>query len=195
LKEGAMPEDPTKTDPDPKVDPKADPAKTDPDPKVDDQLGPAGEKALAEERAARRAAEKASKEAKAELEKLRKESMTDQEKAIAEARAEARKEALGTANERLMRAEIKAAAGNKLADPGDAVAHLRDAGDLDRFLSDDGEIDTKAVTSAIDELLKTKPYLAATAKTGALPGGGAKPSSNGFSMDDWLRDQAHAKRG
>lgn len=186
-----MPDD-TKTDP-PKTDPPTDPPKTDP-PKTDDTLGPAGEKALAEERAARKLAEKSAKDATAELEKLRKESMTDQEKAVAEARAEGRKEALATATDRLLRAEIKAA-GSKLADPGDAVAHLRDAGDLGRFLSDDGEVDTKAISSAIDDLVKAKPYLAATAKPGALPGGGAKPSSNGQSMDDWLRGEAQTKRG
>lgn len=176
-----------------KPDAAADPPKPDAA-KPDDTLGPAGEKALAEERAARKVAEKAAKDAQSELDKVRKANMTDQEKAIAEARAEARKEALGVASDRMLRSEIRAAAGTKLADPADAVAHLRDAGDLDRFLSDDGDVDTKAISSAIDDLVKQKPYLSAQARPGALPGGGAKPS-NGQSPDDWLRREYAAKSG
>lgn len=172
----------------------SDPAKPDPAPSPDDALGPAGEKALAEERAARKTAEKAAKDAQAELDKLKKASMSETEKLIADARAEARKEALGTASERMLRSEIRGAAGTKLADPADAVAHLRDAGGLDRFLTDDGDVDTKAITSAIDDLVKAKPYLAAQAKPGALPGGGAKPS-NGINPDDVLRAQYAKQTG
>lgn len=186
-----MPDEPVVTEP-AKTEP-TEPAKTEPA-KGEEPLGPAGEKALAEERAARKAAEKQAKDAQTELDKVRKANMTDQEKAVAEARAEGRKEALATATDRLLRAEVKAAAGNKLADPGDAVAHLRDAGGLDRFLTDDGEVDTKAVASAIDDLVKAKPYLASAAKPGALPGGGARPS-NGVTPDDWLRQQWRSKTG
>lgn len=192
-----MPDDPT---PDPAATPPAPapaPGGAKPpvtDPKADpDALGPAGEKALAEERAARKIAEKAAKDSAAELDKLRKESMSETEKAIATARDEARKEAIGGMAAKLLRSDIRAAAGAKLADPDDAVAHLSMAGDLNRFLSDDGEVDNKAVASAIDDLLKAKPYLAAQAKPGALPGGGAKPA-NGSSGSDWLREQFAAKR-
>lgn len=165
-----------------------DPPPTDP-PKPEDQLGDAGKKALAEERAARATAEREAKAAKAELAKIQKSNMSDQEKAIAEAKAEARKEALGEANSRVLRSEIRAAAGGKLADPSDAPALL---GDLSRFLNDDGDIDSKTVSSAIDELVKAKPYLAPAGRPGRLPGGGAKPSE-GVSMDDWLRDQAKGR--
>lgn len=181
-----MADDPNAPDPnqpDPAAPPPPDP------PKPEDQLGDAGKKALAEERSARAAAEKAEKAAKAELEKLRKASMSEQEKAIAEAKAEARKEALGEANVRVLRSEVRAAAGGKLADPSDAPALL---GDLSRFLNDDGDVDSKAVSSAIDELVKAKPYLAPAGRPGRLPGGGAKPSE-GLSMDDWLRDQAKGR--
>ena len=147
---------------------------------------------LAAERDKRQAAEKRAKAAEAELEKRKAASMSEQEKAIADARAEARKEALSTATDRLVRAEIKATAADRLADPGDAVAHLRDSGGLERFVDEDGEVDLKAVSSAIDDLVKSKPYLARQAKPGALPGGGARPS-NGPTMDDWLRDQASSR--
>lgn len=165
---------------------------TPPEPKPD-TLGPAGEKALAEERSARKAAEKAAKDAAAELDKLRKQGMSDQEKAIAEAVDAARKEERVNSSAARIRSDIRAAAGTKLADPADAVAHLATEGDLNRFLTEDGEVDTKAVSSAIDDLLKAKPYLAAQAKPGALPGGGAKPA-NGSSGNDWLREQFAAKR-
>lgn len=152
-----------------------------------EDLGDAGKKAIDEERKARRAAEKAAKDAQAELDKLRQESMSEQEKAIAQARAEAKTEVLKDANQRVLRSEIKAAAGGKLADPADAVGLL---GDLDRFVGDDGEVDSKAISSAIDELIKSKPYLAANGSRPApLPGGGATPP-NGISIDDDIRRRA-----
>jgi hypothetical protein len=161
-----------------------------PEPKPEDALGETGQRALAAERQARSAAEKEAKAAKAELEKIQKANMSEQEKAITEAKAEARKEALGEANSRLVRSEVRAAAAGKLADPSDAPALL---GDLDRFVNEAGDVDAKALSSAIDELVKAKPYLApANGRPGRLPGGGAKPS-DGVSMDDWIRSQAAAK--
>lgn len=177
--------------PDAGAKPPEDPPKPEPAPaKPEDALGDAGKRALDEERAARSAADKRAKAAEAELEKIRKANMNETEKAIAEAKAQARQEALGEANTRVLRSEVRAAAGGKLADPNDAPALL---GDLTRFLADDGEIDTKAISSAIDDLVKAKPYLApAGSRPGRLPGGGAKPSE-GVSMDDWLRDQARGR--
>ena len=58
-------------------------------------------------------------------------------------------------------------------------------GDLDRFIVK-GEVDSKAITSAIDELVKAKPYLAAAGKARPLPGGGATQSS-GTSFNDTIR--------
>lgn len=174
-----MADDPTPDPPAP--DPTPDPA---PDP---DGLGDAGKAALAAERAARKAAEKAAKDAGAELEKLRKASMTDTEKAIAEAKAEGRQAAMAEANQRLLRSEIRAAAAGKLADPDDAPLLL---GDLDGFLDAQGEPNTKAISSAIDGLVKAKPYLAsAGSRPGPLPGGGAKPSK-GSDINAEIRQMA-----
>jgi hypothetical protein len=168
--------------PTPPADPADPPAPADPP-----DLGDAGKKALDEERAARRAAEKLAKAHADELDKLRKATMSEQEKAVAEAKAAGRQEALAEANSRLLRSEIRAAAAGKLADPGDAAALL---GDLDQFLDKSGEPDVKAITSAIDALVKAKPYLApAGARPGGLPGGGAKPSS-GTSINDHIRQMA-----
>ena len=155
-------------------------------PAEDDGLGDAGKKALAAERATAKAAEKRAKAAEAELERVRLENASAEEKAIAAARAEGRTEALATANVRLVRAEVKAAAGGVLQDPEDAVRLL----DLSEFgVDDDGEVDTKAITAAVRRLAESKPYLAVGAKPTALPGGGATPSQ-GFSMDDLIRRKA-----
>jgi DNA-binding NarL/FixJ family response regulator len=70
----------------------------------------------------------------------------------------ARSEALKAANERILRAEIKAAAAGKLADPSDALTML----DLSKFdVDSDGSVDPDEISEAIDKLLQNKPYLSA----------------------------------
>lgn len=72
------------------------------------------------------------------------------------------REALAKANTRIVRAEIKAAAAGKLADPADALTFLS----VDDFeVDDDGDVDTDEIAEAIDELLRRKPYLAAQGGT------------------------------
>jgi len=57
-----------------------------------------------------------------------------------------------------VRAEVRAAAAGKLADPSDALRFL----DLAQFeVGEDGDIDQDEIADAIDELLTQKPYLAA----------------------------------
>lgn len=89
-------------------------------------------------------------------------------------RRKAEQDALAKANARILRAEVKAAAAGKLADPADAYKFL----DLDQFeVDDDGNVDSEEVAEAIEELIKTKPYLAAaTAKRfqGTGDGGAAR---------------------
>lgn len=147
-------------------------------------LGDAGKKALDVVRAERAAAKKEAREAKAalteaqaELAKLR--GGNTEAQANADAAAKAVAEATQKANQRILRAEIKAAAGSKLSDPADAIRLL----DLDQFeVGADGEIDAKEIADAIDDLLKAKPYLAATATSGgrrfpASADGGARSGS------------------
>jgi hypothetical protein len=138
----------------------------DADDKVDGEeaLGDAGKQALdrtkqrlKDERAARRALE-------AELAELRKGKPAEGEQPDVEAiRAEARREAQAEANQRALRAEIKAAATGKLADPADALTFI-DATDLE--VDADGNVDADELAEAIDDLLKRKPYLAAAAQGG-----------------------------
>lgn len=146
-------------------------------------LGEAGLKALRAERARADEAERKRLAAETERDELRTKNQTAEEKAIEKAKKEGRDEATLEANRRIARSEIRAAAGGKLQDAEDAASFL---GDLDRFIVK-GEVDSKAITSAIDELVKAKPYLAAAgSKPRPLPGGGATQSS-GSSFNDELR--------
>ena len=122
-----------------------------------------------------------------ELAEMKARHQTSEEKAIEAAKKSGRDEALLEVNGRIVKSEIRAAAAAKVSDPEDAVTFL---GNLDRFIVK-GEVDTKAISSAIDELVKAKPYLAviATGKPRPLPGGGATPQS-GVSINDAIRQKA-----
>lgn len=73
-------------------------------------------------------------------------------------RREADAEATRRANTRILRAEVKALAAGKFADPADAPMYLN----LDEFdVDDDGEVDGDAIKAALDDVLKKKPHLAA----------------------------------
>ena len=145
-----------------------------PTPSAEDQLGDPGKRALQAERDARAAAEREAKTAKEELAKLQNATKTEHERALDAARKEGHTEALKKAAPLVVRLAAEAEAATKLADP-DAVAML---GDLNRFVGDDGSVDRKGLSSAIDELVKEKPYLAAGPGKGAGEGGprgGATP--------------------
>lgn len=158
--------------------PKPDPAKGDGEP-----LGAEGMKALQSERALRAAAEKKAEDAAAERDALKAQHQTEAEKAIEKAKQEGRNEAALEANRRIAKSEARAAAGGKVVDIDDAIQLL---GDLDRFIVK-GEVDSKAISAAIADLVKAKPYLAsAGSKAKPLPGGGATQSS-GSSFNDTLR--------
>lgn len=160
-------------DPPPADEPPGDPPAEEPPAAEDDEpLGDAGKKALEQERAARREAEKARKTLEGELEKVRRQSMSEQERAIAEARDQARNEALAEANRRIVAADVKAAAAGKLTNPALAVRLL----DLDQFEVDsEGNTDVEAISTAIDGLLQTDPYLAAGATPRPPGDGGGGP--------------------
>jgi hypothetical protein len=182
----AKPDDPKPDDP--KPDDSGNPSADPPAPSDD---GPDAEElrnALATERKTRKRME-------AEVERLKREGMDDTERQVAEAKAAGRAEALAEVNQKLVRAEVRAVAAAKLADPGDAVRLL----DLDEFeVSDDGTIDTRALGNAIDKLVEAKPYLAKPTGTTAPPrvpqgtrgGPGAPATEPGGGKDDaesWLR--------
>lgn len=150
---------------------------------ADEGLAEAGKKALDRERAARKAAAREARELKAKVAELEAKqaagAQQDQAQQDAEkARRDAEAAATAKANARILRSEIKAAAGGKLNDPADAVAHI----DLTQFEPDaDGEFDSAEIAEAISDLIKKKPYLAAKATgfqgggDGGARTGGSKP--------------------
>ncbi len=148
----------------------------------DDKLGEGGKKALQAERDARTAAEARVKELEAKL--SRKPKPDDKGDAgkdsdgkgdpplDAEAlKKEVRDEIAAETNARLIRAEVKAAAAGKLADPADAPKFI----DLAKIkIGEDGDPDAKQIKKAIEDLLKDKPYLAANGQGWGDVGGGGQ---------------------
>lgn len=164
-------------------------------PEPNDTLGAEGVQALEAFKRRAREAEAREKAQASELEKLRDAQRSESEKAVEKARKEAaegaRKEVLGQANRRILTAEIRAAAGGKLADPLDAVRLL----DVSSFeVSDDGEVDAKAITKAIDELIAAKPYLAANQKRfeGSADGGARQQDGANVEVSPGLGRLANA---
>lgn len=82
------------------------------------------------------------------LEDLEKQAMTDTEKAIAQAKADARSEVLGEVGSKLVDAEVRAAAAGRTVD----VEALLEGLDRRRFLTDDGDADRDAIGGWIDRV-------------------------------------------
>ena len=88
-------------------------------------------------------------------------------------------QAIAQANQRVLKAEVRAAASGKLNDPGDALRYL----DLTAFeVNEDGEVDSTAIGAAIDQLLASKPYLGKAEMT--PKGVSIKPPSGTRDGDD-----------
>jgi len=141
---------------------------SDADPDGADQLGDPGKKALDTMKGKLRAEREKRRALEAQLAERDKPAdgdQLDQDTLVRQAEATA----LARVNERLVKAEVKAAAAGKLADPGDAHRFL----DLSQFeVDDDGNVDADEVADAIEDLIKSKPYLAAQ-------GGSTKPRFQG----------------
>lgn len=99
---------------------------------------------------ARKHEERAKANAKAakELEEFKRQSMSETEKAIDEARNEGRKQALTEAGSKIAAAEVRAAATGRMT--AEQVDTLVDGINLARFIDDDGEVDRDAVTQFVD---------------------------------------------
>lgn len=114
-----------------------------------------------------------------EQEQAREAAMTDQEKAIQAAVDAALAEERAKSQGKLVAAAARAAAADLLADPEDAVQFI----DLSDFDPDD----TEALTAAVKELIKLKPYLA-KAPTRRTPDIDQGPVGDGApNPSDWLR--------
>lgn len=159
------------------VDSATPPAAPEGNPPGSEALGDAGKKALDAMKAERNAAKAEAKAVAEELAALKAAAEGRQaEHAAALAAREVEAAALAKANDRILKAEIRAAAAAKLADPADALRFL----DLSAFeVGADGDVDGSAVASAIDALISSKPYLAAQGKRfqGEADGGARNDSS------------------
>lgn len=143
----------------------------------EEALGDPGKKALATERAARKAAEKRAQEAEARAEAaLAKAEGREAEHLAEQERAEIERTALAKANERILSAELRAAATGKLAYPEDVLKYV----DITDFeVSDDGAVDADAITAAIADLIERRPLLAARGGTGAPKADHSQGASGG----------------
>lgn len=139
-------------------------------------LGDAGKKALDAMKADRNAAKAETKKIADEYAAFKAQAEgTQAEFEAAQKTRELERAALAKADERILKAEIRAAAAGKLNDPKDALSFL-DISTLE--VGEDGEVDGAAVAAAIDELIRSKPYLAAQGKRfeGDADGGARKES-------------------
>ncbi|MDR6907475.1 membrane protein involved in colicin uptake [Agromyces sp. 3263] len=115
-------------------------------------LGDAGKKALDTMKAERNAERARARDAEARAAEL--EAKLQGREAEFAAEVEKRK----TQNEAILRAELKAAAKGRLADPTDAALFIQ----LSNFdVSENGDVDADALNAAIDDLIARKPHLGA----------------------------------
>lgn len=145
-------------DPDPDTDP--DPKGGEPDWKSESRKH---ERRMKAERKAREDAERKLKDRDAA-------DQTEQEKAIAKAREEAKAEAFTEAQHERRKDRLEVAvtrlAAKTFADTEDALLHVERAisdGDIDAddIYTDEGKVQTDALTAALNELLERKPHLKA----------------------------------
>jgi hypothetical protein len=110
--------------------------------------------------------------AEGQVTKLKNASLSDQERAVAEAKLAGRTEALQGAGAKLAAAEFRAAAAGRLADPAAALEVV----DLAKFVNDQGEVDSAKITGLVDKLAG----LAPPPTPGSVPGGprGGAPSDD-----------------
>lgn len=122
----------------------------------EDALGDAGKKALDRMKADLRAAKAEAREAREEAERAK--AAADGREAEWEAERKSREDADQRFNQRILKAELKAAATGKLANPAVAEKFI----DLTQFeVSEDGDVDADALATAITDLLAKEPYLSA----------------------------------
>lgn len=91
------------------------------------------------------------KQAKSEVEKVRKSSLSEAEQAVLEAEQRGRVQAITEFGGRLVDAEVRAASAGRGID----VDALLEGLDRSRFLTDDGEVDRKALVAWVDRIAPT----------------------------------------
>lgn len=164
---------------------------------TDEKLGDNGVKALERWKQRAKEAEKTAKRAtelEQQLEKLRRQSMSEQERAIAQARDEARAETVREMRKEMFSTRAVAAATGKLINPelvADPDVALKLLGLDDIPVTDTGAIDTETINAAVSALLERHSYLAATATaapaTGSADQGARATAPTPPTMNDLIR--------
>jgi hypothetical protein len=88
--------------------------------------------------------------------------------------------------QRAVRAEVRALAAEKFADPSDAAAFLN----LGEFVADDGDIDSKGIEKALTDLLKAKPHLGKPSGPPSFDAGGRTTAGAPKDMNSLIRQAA-----
>lgn len=124
----------------------------------------------------------------ADLEKAQRDAMTDQDRAIAEARDAAFAEGRAIGLGREVAALVRAAAVGRIAD----VDALLEGLDASRFVTDDGEADAKAVQAWVDKVAPAKPEgqqpLGAGIDLGQGSPNSTTPIGDDAGLENMLRD-------
>lgn len=149
-------------------------------PATGDDLGEPGKKALESERTRAKDAEKRAKTAERELEQHRQASMSESEKAVAEAEKRGEQKAAQQWSQRLVRSDFVAAASRR--NPEFDAASVLDDLNLSRFVGDDGEPDGKAIAAAVDRLVP-----AAGGRTPSFDGGARTTAPASAGMNSLIR--------
>lgn len=137
---------------------------------------------------------KANAAASKELETLREKSMSEQEKAVAQAKRDGYAEGLAAGSSKVAAAELRAAAAGRMTEA--QVEALLEATNLAAFLGEDGEVDRTKVTKFVDGIAPKAAETEEDAGAGSRPprrpdlgqgarGGGSNTALNG---DPLLRD-------
>lgn len=164
----------------------------------EEALGDPGKRALDAMKQARNEARQQAREVQAQLDALK--AQVEGREAEHAAQLEEQRikdEALAQANDRILKAEFRAAAAGKLSDPSD-VLHFIDTSDFE--VGDDGSVDAEAISAAVEGLLESKPYLAAQGGTGPVfesPGSrreGHKPQLTQADLQRMGPDEINAAR-
>lgn len=152
-----------------------------------DALPPWAREALTKankEAASYRTKAQANAQAAKELEAFKQATMSETEKAIAEAKAEGRMEALREGGGKLVAAEIRAAAAGRLTQK--QLDALLDGTNLAAFVDDDGEVDRAKVSKYVEGIAPAE-----APRNSGFPdlGQGARGTNGGGDMNAMIRRQ------
>lgn len=125
---------------------------------------------------------KKARDAQKELDRLKREGMSDTEAAVAAAREEAAQKVREELGGRLVEAEFRAAAANRLS-PEQISALLEDL-NVSRYLTDDGDVDRDRISAKVDILAPVK---GDEKKPAADLGQGQRKRSQGPSIDEQIK--------